>query len=171
MAGHRKGGRKPTSNIIKFKTGNPGRRKLKQEPIPPEGEIPTAPVHLDAYGVEEWNRVVNGLCAMGVLNRIDQQTLAAYCGAYSRWRHAEEELKKLAAGKGGDIAALVQKTTSGNWIQQPLIGIANKAAGDMVKYAAEFGLTPSARARLAVDPGKGKESKYDKLLQGRKGAK
>lgn len=164
MAGHRKGGRKPGSNIIKFKTGNPGRRKLKQEPIPPAGEIPAPPVHLDAYGVEEWTRIASGLYVMGILNRIDQQTLAAYCGAYSRWRHAEEELKKLAAGKGGDIAALVQKTISGNWIQQPLIGIANKAAGDMVKYAAEFGLTPSARARLAVDPGKGKESKFKGLI-------
>ncbi|MFH2074443.1 MAG: phage terminase small subunit P27 family [Pseudomonadota bacterium] len=157
------GGRKPLSNIIKFKTGNPGMRKLKQEPIPPAGDIPTPPVHLDAYGVEEWNRVVNGLYVMGVLNQIDQQTLAAYCGAYSRWRHAEEELKKLSK-KGGDIAALVQKTISGNWIQQPLIGIANKAAGDMMRYAADFGLTPSARARLAVDPGKGKESKYKGLI-------
>ena len=168
MAGHRKGGRKPTPNIIKFKTGNPGRRKLKEEPIPPAGDIPRPPVHLDTYGRREWKRVANGLYAMGVLNQIDQQTLAAYCGAYSRWRHAEEELKKLAKGKGGDIAALVQKTIMGNWIQQPLIGISNRAAGDMVKYAGEFGLTPSARARLAVDPGKGKESKFSGLIGSQK---
>lgn len=164
MAGHRKGGRKPLSNIIKFKTGNPGKKKIKQEPIPPAGDIPQAPDHLDAYGVEEWGRIANGLYAMGVLNQIDQQTLAAYCGSYSRWRHAEEELKKLAAGKGGQLAALVHKTISGNWIQQPLIGIANKAKEDMVKFAGEFGLTPSARARLAVDPGKGKESKFKGLI-------
>jgi len=45
-----------------------------------------------------------------------------------------------------------------------LIGIANKAAGDMVRFATEFGMTPSARARLGVDPGKKVKSKFDGLV-------
>jgi len=36
-----------------------------------------------------------------------------------------------------------------------------------VPYAAEFGLTPSARARLAIDPGRGKKSKFEGLIGGK----
>ena len=36
-------------------------------------------------------------------------------------------------------AALMIKTVSSNAIQNPLVGIVNKAKADMVRYAAEFG--------------------------------
>ena len=85
-------GRKPKPAGMKLIEGNPGKKRIRKEPEPPESGVPSPPPHLDAYGVEEWLRVADGLHAMGVLTGIDQQTLAAYCGAYSRWRHAEEEL-------------------------------------------------------------------------------
>jgi P27 family predicted phage terminase small subunit len=43
---------------------------------------------------------------------------------------------------------LMIRTTNGNAVQNPLIGVANKAMADMVRYAAEFGMTPSARSRI-----------------------
>ena len=49
-------------------------------------------------------------------------------------------------------SGLMIKTTNGNAVQNPLVGTANKAMGDMVRYAAEFGMTPSARSRVAKDP-------------------
>jgi len=131
-------------------------------PEPPQG-MPFPPAHLDVYALEEWNRVAEGLNVMGILTGIDQGTLAAYCGAYSRWRKAEEELAELAK-QPGSKGALVMKTISGNFIQNPLIGISNKAAGDMVRYATEFGMTPSARARLAIEPGRGKKGKFEGLV-------
>ena len=150
---------KPTN--LKVLEGNPGKRRIKKEPKPPD-DLPVPPPHLDAYALEEWDRVANGLVVMGIIAGIDQAALAAYCMAYSRWRHAEDEIAKLR--EKGEINALVLKTVSGNWIQQPLIGISNKAAGDMVRYASEFGMTPSARARLAIDPGKGKQGKFEGLI-------
>jgi P27 family predicted phage terminase small subunit len=141
--------------------GNRGKGRIPIEPEPPHIS-PNPPSHLDEYALEEWRRVCEGLEVMGILYEIDQATLGAYCDAYSRWRAASEELNELK--KKSRLNALVLKTVSGNWIQQPLIGIANKAAGDMVRHAAEFGMTPSARARLAVDPGKGKRSKFDGLI-------
>ena len=46
---------------------------------------------------------------------------------------------------------LLIRTRNGNAIQNPLVGTAIKAASDMVRYAAECGMTSSARVRLAVD--------------------
>jgi P27 family predicted phage terminase small subunit len=44
---------------------------------------------------------------------------------------------------------LVIKTAMGNEIQNPLIGIINKAAADIVKISGEFGLTPASRSRVS----------------------
>ena len=158
--------RKNKPTVLKILEGNPGKQKLFEEPLPPSGK-PEPPPHLDKYALEEWNRIAEGLYIMGVLASIDQSVLAAYCNSYSIWRHAMEELEKLRI-KGGDLMALIHKTTTGAYIPQPLLGVANKAAADMVRYASEFGMTPAARARLAIDPGKGKESKFERLIGGKK---
>jgi phage terminase small subunit len=49
------------------------------------------------------------------------------------------------------VLGLPIKTSNSNVIPIPLAGTANEAASDMVRYAAELGMTPSARFRLAVD--------------------
>lgn len=152
---------KPTK--LKLLEGNPGKRKIHPEPdmtsaMPKTPEI----VEGDKYALQEWDRLASGLHVLGLLNKADASTFGAYCTAYSRWRTAEELLQELVKTKGR-LAALIQVTKSGNYIQNTLVGVANKAMADMVKYASEFGLTPVARARLAVDPA-AKKSKFDGLI-------
>lgn len=157
--------RKPTNLTVL--EGNPGKRKIKTEPQPPPG-LPEPPGHLDAYALEEWNRVAEGLSVMRIFTVVDCAALAAYCNAYSRWRTAEEQIKRRIEKANGDkLAGLIDKTSNGNIIQNCLIGIANKAAGDMVRFASEFGMTPSARARLGVEAHKPK-SKFEGLIGGKK---
>ena len=87
-----------------------------------------------------WGRVCSALYAAGLMTELDRAALAAYCAAYGRWAQAERAINRMAA-KDGLNAALMIKTVSGNAIQNPLVGIANKAKADMVRYAAEFGMT------------------------------
>jgi P27 family predicted phage terminase small subunit len=47
---------------------------------------------------------------------------------------------------------LMIKTSNGNAIQNPLVGTANKAMLDMVRFAGEFGMSPAARARIEAGP-------------------
>lgn len=86
---------------------------------------------------------------LGLLTRIDRAALAAYCMAYERWVKAEEALTKMAA-RDLLTGGLMIKTINGNAIQNPLVGTANRAMLDVVKYAAEFGMTPAARSRIAA---------------------
>ena len=58
---------------------------------------------------------------------------------------AEASLAKMAE-RDLLTSGLMIKTTGGNAIQNPLVGTANKAASDMVRYATEFGFTPAARS-------------------------
>ncbi len=161
-------GRKAKPLEMKLLDGNPGKQRLPSGVPAPPGDMPDAPSHLDQYGRQEWERIADGLNTMGILRNVDQNILGAYCASYSRWRHAEEELNKLK--NESPLSALVLKTISGNYIQQPLIGIANTAARDMVKYASEFGLTPAARASLGIKNDPRGKSKFDGLI-GVKGGK
>ncbi|MGF6957992.1 phage terminase small subunit P27 family [Paraburkholderia youngii] len=113
--------------------------------------MPKPPSHLDAYAIEEWNYITPSLEAIGLLTTIDGTTLAAYCQCVSRWRQAEEAIQRMKA-RDKLTSALMIKTTNGNAIQNPLIGVANRAMNMAIRFAAEFGMSPAARARLASLP-------------------
>jgi P27 family predicted phage terminase small subunit len=147
---------------LKILAGNPGKKPLPVGEPMPEPSLPSPPSHLDAYALEEWNRVAPGLYALKILSEVDRASLGAYCDSYSTWRNATEELNKLK--DKNSLAALITQTIQGNYIVNPLVGIANKAKADMMHYANEFGMSPSARARMGVIPKKGEKSKFDGLV-------
>jgi P27 family predicted phage terminase small subunit len=126
-------------------------------------EIPDPPEILDDYAIQEWRRVTPVLAGLGILCRLDRALLAAYCTSYSQWTVAREEMRKRVE-MGGVLASLVDVTKAGNVVQNPLVGIANKAARDMVRYGELLGMGESARARIGIDRSKGEKSKFDGLI-------
>lgn len=112
---------------------------------------PEPPAFLSDEAKGEWGRVCEQLYTLGILSEIDRAALAAYCQAYGRWERAERALERMAE-RDQVTHALMIKTTNGNAVQNPLVGAANKAMADMMRYAAEFGMTPSARSRIQADP-------------------
>ena len=137
---------KPTN--IKILTGTVRNHRINPHEPKPTIATPDAPDHLTDAARGEWARVVVQLVALGILTDLDRGALAAYCQAYGRWRSAETALARMAE-KDATTDGLIIRTKSGNIIQNPMVGVANKAMADMVRYAAEFGLTPSARTRVA----------------------
>jgi P27 family predicted phage terminase small subunit len=159
-------GRRPLPTHLKVLRGNPGQRRLpthEPQPTIPD-EIPDAPEFLEAYARDEWRRIARELSRLDLLTVADVNPLAAYCQAYARWRMAEEALAEMKK-RDPLLSALMIRTRNGTPMQNPLVGTAARAASDMVRYAAEFGLTPSARARIAAGPhGDGGGSKFSGLL-------
>jgi P27 family predicted phage terminase small subunit len=140
---------------LKLIKGNPGRRPIKEEVELPPADV-TPPSYLKGMARSEWRRIAPGLHAAGILTAVDTVPLAAYCMAYGRWRAAENAIAKMAE-RDALTSGLMIKTTNGNAIQNPLVGTSNKAASDMVRFAAEFGMTPSARSRISASGPKGKD--------------
>jgi P27 family predicted phage terminase small subunit len=101
---------------------------------------------LDEIAMREWRRLAGVLRERNALHEIDHGSLAAYCQMYSRWVAAEKALARMAE-LDPVAGGLMIKTSNGNAIQNPLVGIANKAAAAMVKYAGEFGMTPNSRGQ------------------------
>ena len=162
-------GPKPTPTYLKVLRGNPGHQKLnKDEPQPLlPAEVPEPPAFLAGYAMDEWWRVAPELHRLGLLTVLDVGPLAVYCDAYSRWRSASEVFAGMAE-RDPVTNGLLVKSQGGDAIQNPLVGIARRAANDMVRYAGEFGMSPAARARISAGvgyepPGGGK---FDGLLAG-----
>jgi P27 family predicted phage terminase small subunit len=155
----------PTPTVIKLLRGNPGRRPIPPEPEPTRtAEPPEAPAFLVGYASDEWHRVAPELHRLKLLTVLDVQALASYCTAYSRWRETEEVIARMAINDRATGGLLI-KTSSGDAAQNPLIGIARRAAADMVRYAGEFGMSPAARARISAGIGyEPPEGKFDGLL-------
>lgn len=143
-------GRKPKPTHLRLVTGNAGKRSINKAEPKPKSRAPTPPKELTPEALAEWQRVSGELERCGLLSGIDRAALAAYCQAYGRWITAERALAAMAE-RDTLSGALLIKTSNGNFIQNPLVGIANKAQSDMVRFAAEFGMTPSARSRVKAD--------------------
>lgn len=148
-------GPKPAPTSLRMLEGGRAARRAENEPKPSTpSEIPDPPAYLQGFALDEWRRVIPDLFATGVYTNIDETMLAAYCMAFSRWIQAELDLDKMAKLDPATHGAML-KTTNGNAIQNPLLGVVSSTRRDVMRLANEFGLTPSSRTYL--QSGKGKD--------------
>lgn len=138
-------GRKPKPTNSKVIQGTFRKDRHAGSEATPDPAIPPPPEHLNQVASVEWGRVSQELYNCGLLTRVDRAALAAYCVVYARWVEAEEGVRE----KG-----MIYKTPNGAVQQSPLVGIANRSLDIMHKYLVEFGMTPSSRSRIKVDPPK-----------------
>ena len=125
------------------------KRRLAREVQGPAG-LPQAPDWLDEGAKAMWDHLLPMLEGMGVLTRIDGNALARYCRLWSRWRKAEAYLDKH-----GEMYPLKDDQGRVKCVQQwPQVAIAAKLAQQLTRLEQEFGMTPSARSRVAA-PGWG----------------
>jgi P27 family predicted phage terminase small subunit len=134
----------PESNALRILKGNPSKRPLKGELPKPKPARPACPSWLSLEAKREWRRLAPELARIGLLTKLDIDTLAGYCSSYSVWRKAQEVL----ANHGS-----VYVTPKGQLKARPEIEIANTAAEQMKSFASELGLTPSSRARMQLTQG------------------
>ena len=116
------------------------------EPIPDAMDT-TPPEWLTGEGLECWTRVVAQLLAVGVLGTTDRNALARYCRLWEQWREADRYLKE----KGTTFPVMDSNGKVRDVKPFPQVVIAMKLVHALGRLEQEFGLTPSARTRLAVD--------------------
>ena len=156
----------PVPFPLKVLRGNPGKRPMRPEPQPEiAADVPEPPAFITGYAADEWWKTASELHRLGLLTRIDVPALAAYCHAYGQWRMAAKSLAKMQQNDP-IMNGMIIKTKYGDAAINPLVSIVRKHAGDVVRYASEFGLTALARSRLAAGinapPSRGK---FDGLLR------
>jgi len=126
--------------------GNPSKKKFSvlsdgsRVPV----EVPTIPKHLDAGAKREWKIIVPELEKLGLIAKIDRAALAIYCSAFSRWEYAETKLKELQEN------GLVETTPNGHKQMGVWLQISNRAVEQIKSSLGDFGMSPSARAKVNV---------------------
>lgn len=148
----RKGGPKPHPTTLRLVKGNPSGRPIRQDEVKPALVIPDAPEHLSERALAEWTRMSKILHRLGIFTEVDAAALACYAQLYGRWAEAETALNKCREAPDAIAFGLLVVTSNGTLVQNPLVGAANKAAADLMRYCVEFGMTPSSRTRIHAKP-------------------
>jgi len=154
MAGNSNSGRKPLAAELHLINGNPSKKSNSElastSKLPAVVRAaPDCPTFLTEPAKEEWSRIVGDLQLMGVVARIDRAELAVYCQAWADWRFAREKIAQLGEDGYTDTTPNGYKQMS-NWLL-----IATRAEERMRQAGSAFGLNPSARVRLNVNPPQG----------------
>lgn len=136
-------GRKPKPPELKSLSG--AKKSGWARPLSPPDIEPTAPPPppgLPPAAAAEWNWIVPRLDRNRILEPANQTALAMLCRAKADFDQAVAALAK----KGGWVTS----TARGGARMSPWVKIMESARDAYLKIAVEFGLTPSARARLHV---------------------
>jgi len=107
--------------------------------LPSSGRPPRMPTWLDREAKAEWNRITERLQVYGILDEVDRGALAAYCLTWSQFYRAVKTVRK----EGETF-----KTPAGYIQQHPAVAIINASRGALLKFYAQFGLSPSGRVGL-----------------------
>lgn len=163
----KKRGAKPKPIKIHEINGNPSKRDISKKvnfdnliEKYDEGEYPKVPEHLktDAIASKEWERLAPMLARIKVLTPLDIQLFEMYCKSYSRYRTAEAEMDKLKT---------VYFKTKSDYIQQlPQYSVSTTSSKICREIMAEFGMTPSSRARMELPNEVSDNDKMEDLLNG-----
>lgn len=156
-------GRPPKPTAIKAAEGNPGKRPLNKAELLEPSETPKCPSHLSAGAKKEWRRLASILGRRRLLRLEDQIMLANLCSAIAVLTEARAEFHALPVGErltvrtgGAKIVEVLDKKgnvksrtiTGGTMMVNPLLYVIRDQVNTITRIGTEFGISPSARARL-----------------------
>jgi P27 family predicted phage terminase small subunit len=140
---------------MKLIEGEPNKDRLNfDEPRSPSLDY-KCPSILKGPARKEWFRLIEELKPTGMLTRLDVTALTQLCAAFGEWMEAKKQI-----GKTG----LLIKAGNGTPIPNPLISIARNAEGTVIRIMTEFGMTPSSRQRIRVNPPHEESDEMERLL-------
>jgi len=156
-------GRKPTPTKLHVLRGNPSKKKDlgagEPEPSPVVSIEP--PDFLREEAKRAWFLLAPEFQTQGILTKSDAPALAAFCSAWGDLVNADRAL---------EIEGDMEFTTTKSGVmkkENPWFYVKARAMTQCDKYAAQFGVGASYRAKLAI----GGEEKEDEFSAWKKGVK
>jgi P27 family predicted phage terminase small subunit len=141
---------------LKLLQGNPGHRPLKKDLVKPTAGA-ECPRVLSRAARAEWKRIYPELERLGLITQLDPYMLASYCEAVADFSWAVREIRR----RGYTIVVGENETE----VQSPAVTVKRASMQKIREFAAEFGFSPSARARVHM-PGAGDGDDEDEAFFG-----
>lgn len=123
-------------------------REKQGEPVPPRGR-PNCPKNLCLQAKRIWRKLIPLLDEMGVLSRVDERAIARYCQLTVAFYKASDFVNKVG------ITHFLEDENgkpTGEVETYPQLDKMLSISDRLLKLEIQFGMTPSARARLTVLP-------------------
>jgi len=98
------------------------------------------PSWLDESAQVVWKKTIRDMKDFDILDKVDEDVLAAYCDAVSR----HKELSEMIRSKGYTVC-----NAAGSLVEAPWVKTQLSYARLMVQYSDKLGLNANSRARLA----------------------
>ena len=147
-------------NIATGKIGKQKRlnKKQQEEKLKLErDEIEAAPPSwLVPEAAAEYKRVVRQAGNIGILDNLDLTCLAVYAAAYVQFTEAHRNMM---------VDGFVTVNSKGVEVPSPWVGVADKAAAQIMKCSSKLGLYTTDRLRLIVPEKETQKSPVEKWLQ------
>lgn len=139
--------RTPTP-ILEASGSSLAEQRKRTEPRPPPG-IAQPPPGLDAGQRAIFRAIARQLQQMRVLTVVDSRALGRYVELLTAWRTAQKEIRTT-----GRYVTQVSREGHARTVVSPAVIDSGVIAGQLLRLEQQFGLTPAARASLAVNPEK-----------------
>ena len=144
---------KPTE--LKKLEGTYRKDRDKSPNLKPTMEISLkVPDDLNEWGQKLWGEIFSEYGKVGLITRVDLGSFHSLCSWYGIFREAEDivrakglEVEEEVYDKNGQVVGT--KT-----VTNPMIMVMDKAQKNYLAMAKEFGVTPSSRAGLTLEPKK-----------------
>ena len=129
---------RPQPTALKILKGETRKERLNLNEPKPQPVMPECPMELEGYARETWDKQGPVLVRLGILTEADGMAFAALCKEWSRYVGLS------------DNKELVQTFETGARQVAPEVSASHKCLTQLIRLFAEFGLTPSSRARLSI---------------------
>ena len=148
---------KPDALKTKINRDKRGGNNLADD-IKPPVEIPECPDWLCATGQIEWLRITPHLEKLGLLSHLDLAALALYCQSFGRYVELERgmaaRIEKYQREHGCEYVeavhwSFIDVTPNGHQQMSALASTLRGLKEEVLRYLAQFGLSPSSRTRVA----------------------
>jgi|TARA_B100001939_G_C16775064_1_gene544386 P27 family predicted phage terminase small subunit len=141
-------GRKKTPTVLKEMMGTARADRLVDNEMTADLvlQLPEAPEFLSEIGTKEWYKITSQLFNLKMLHEVDLSLILAYCNEMATYIECEMKLKEI-----GRVDTF--KNTNGDIVRtqaKPYVKMKNDALNNALKLAANFGITPSARANISA---------------------
>ena len=141
-------GRKKIPTELKKMQGTIEKSRLVENEMQVDlcSSVPEAPEWLSPVGKKEWVKIVSQLFNLKMLHHVDLKLIEAYCNEIAIYIECEIELRQIGRvdeffSSEGEVVRRQAK---------PLVKMKNDALNNSLKLAAQFGLTPVARASISA---------------------
>lgn len=142
-------GPRPQPTVVRELHGNPGKRPAAAAEPRPGPAAPKMPRGLPREARLFWRRYAEGLARLGLLTEVDA---AAFQMMALHWQVCQDAMKEMTKGGQAGVLELTTEDDDGLERKHPLLQVLRDNSSAFLRYAAHFGMSPSARAGMRVEP-------------------